>query len=260
VSLRQRAAGRALRELRRALDRHGYDLVSRRDPPMPPDYDQATVELFRRVKPYTLTSHERVAALRQAVLYVSANKIPGAMVECGVWRGGSMMAVAATLVEAGDIGRDLWLYDTFTSMPAPGDEDVDVWGGRAIDYYDEALANPGYAYLPKDEVRRVVTSTGYPPERIRLVQGMVEETIPAEVPDEIALLRLDTDWYRSTAHEMEHLFPRIAAGGVLIIDDYGHFQGAKKAVDEYFNNRGLHPLLNRVDFTGRLVLVTPELR
>jgi len=103
-------------------------------------------------------------------------------------------------------------------------------------------------------VKGALASTGYPRERMHFVRGMVEETIPAEAPPEIALCRLDTDWYESTAHEMAHLYPRICPGGVLLIDDYGHFMGAK-AVDEYVAARNLPVLLNRIDFTGRLVVV-----
>ena len=97
-------------------------------------------------------------------------------------------------------------------------------------------------------------STGYPSERIHLIKGMVEETLPAQAPERLALLRLDTDWYASTKHELEQLYPRVSPGGVLIIDDYGHYEGARNAVDEYFASRGEHVLLQRIDWTGRMVL------
>ena len=87
-------------------------------------------------------------------------------------------------------------------------------------------------------MRATVLSTGYPAERVHLVRGPVEETIPGAAPDALALLRLDTDWYASTRHELEHLYPRLATGGVLIVDDYGHWEGARRAVDEYFDDRG----------------------
>ena len=74
--------------------------------------------------------------------------------------------------------------------------------------------------------------------------------IPKYLPGEIALLRLDTDWYKSTQHELIHLYPLLVGSGVLIIDDYGHWQGAKKAVDEYFSDKKI--LLNRIDYTGRI--------
>src|SRR5690606_24776929 len=99
-----------------------------------------------------------------------------------------------------------------------------------------------------------MVSTGYPMERCHFVEGKVEDTIPATVPDRISLLRLDTDWYESTRHELEHLWPLLQPGGVLIIDDYGHFEGARKAVDEYFLDRSDAPLLNRIDYTGRIAI------
>ena len=93
-------------------------------------------------------------------------------------------------------------------------------------------------------------SLGSGPERIHFVEGKVEDTIPAHAPERIALLRLDTDWYESTRHELEHLYPRLSRGGVLIIDDYGHWQGARQAVDEYFGDAHA-ALLNRIDYTAR---------
>jgi hypothetical protein len=224
----------------------------------PLDFDDELIELCERVGPFTLTSHERIAALRDAVRHVIATDVAGAFVECGVWRGGSAMVIAATLRELGIHDRDLFLFDTFTHMPFPGEEDVDVFGRAAADYYEVASAADAFRYLPLEAVQDAVASTGYPRERTHFVQGMVEETIPEQAPAEIALCRLDTDWYESTAHEMEHLYPRVAPGGVLLIDDYGHFQGSKKAVDEYVAAHDLRLLLHRIDFTGRLVVKPPS--
>ncbi len=78
------------------------------------------------------------------------------------------------------------------------------------------------------------------------------DTIPKNVPEKISILRLDTDWYESTKHELNNLFPRLVSGGILIIDDYGHFQGSKKAVDEYFEENKISSFLFRIDYTGRL--------
>ena len=95
-------------------------------------------------------------------------------------------------------------------------------------------------------------STGYPPEWVAYVEGLVEETITRSAPTRIALLRLDTDWYESTHHELVHLYPQLERGGVLIVDDYGHFAGARKAVDEYFADDPI--LLSRIDYTGRMAV------
>ena len=161
-----------------------------------------------------------------------------------------MMAVALTLLRLGDTTRKLYLYDTFEGMPAPTANDVDLFGDTAQSMMD----NAGGPFLKVDleTTRRNMTQTGYPPNRIFLVPGRVEETIPASSPERIALLRLDTDWYDSTRHELVHLVPRLSRGGVLIIDDYGHWQGARKATDEYFSDKPI--LLNRMDYTGRMAV------
>lgn len=251
------------RVARKGAERLGYRLVRRDAAPVtsggwPHDFDDAMVATCQAVEPYTLTSVERIGSLVQAVRHLSRNRIRGAMAECGVWRGGSMLAVARTLVEEGDTSRELWLYDTFTRMPEPGERDFDIWGRHASEYFDGPVDphdTDGYRYLPLEQVRAVVESSGYPADRLRFVQGLVEETIPAEVPDEIALLRLDTDWYESTKHELEHLYPRLVDGAILIIDDYGQFTGARGAVDEFLAGLGVRPFLHRIDWTGRLVVV-----
>ncbi len=204
--------------------------------------------LFERVRPYTQTSRERITTLADAVRYVVRRNVPGDLVECGVWRGGSSMAIAMTLLELGASDRGLWLYDTFTHMPPAGECDRDHLGGVMSEEQPWPSASV-------EEVQAAVASTGYPPDSVHYVQGMVEQTIPEATPAHIALLRLDTDWYSSTRHELEHLYPRLALGGVLIIDDYGHFAGARKAVDEYFAREPV--LLIRVDYTCRMAVKLP---
>ena len=219
-----------------------------------PDVDSKVRAIFSKVTPYTMTSPERVIGLCDAVRYVVAGGIEGAIVECGVWRGGSSMAAALMLSALGAAVRDLYLFDTFEGMSEPGEHDR-----RASDAAGAAdlLAATGreakvWAYSPLDEVRRNLASTGYPTDRVHFVQGKVEDTIPAGAPETIALLRLDTDWYESTRHELEHLFPRLVPGGVLIIDDYGAWEGARRAVDEFIASGKIRILLNRIDETGRV--------
>ena len=227
----------------------------RSGPAFPLDFEQTDIELYRRVDDYTMTTPPRIYALARAVEYVAAREIPGAIVECGVWRGGSMMAAALTLLRLGVIDRDLYLFDTFMGMTPPSDEDVRGSGERAADLLAaEGPESDIWAIASLEDVRDAVLGVGYPVERIHFVKGPVEETLPARAPDEIALLRLDTDWYASTKHELVHLYPRLARGGVLILDDYGYWQGARRAVDEYLSERNVPLLLNRIDNTGRLAL------
>lgn len=249
------------RPARRALRRAGYDIV--RHPsvvptPPPEELGPAAREVIEKVMPYTLTSPERIFALWQAVRYVVAADVPGAIVECGVWRGGSMMAVAMTLMEMDRADRDLYLFDTFTEMPPPGPRDVDLFGIEAHRYHEQ-LANegidPAFGYLPIERVQELIRLTGYPIEQTHFVHGLVEETVPERAPERIALLRLDTDYYSSTSHEMRHLLPRVADGGVLIVDDYGHWRGSAEAVDEHLAESGMPLLLNRIDYTGRIAVV-----
>jgi O-methyltransferase len=235
----------AKQTVRRVLEGRGYEL-RRRAPDEFADLPAEVQERIRRVRPYTQTSPERLAAMCGAIDYITANKVVGDVVECGVWRGGTMMAAALTLLAHGDTSRGLWLYDTFTGMTKPTEHDVDLDGASQLDAWSDDA--DGEELQPG--VESLLSSSGYP--NLRFVRGPVEETIPGEAPDRIALLRLDTDWYESTRHELEHLWPRLAVGGVLIIDDYGHFAGARKAVDEYF--AGTRIFLHRIDYTGRIAV------
>ena len=222
---------------------------------LPIDFDETDAELCRLVGPYTMTTPPRIYALRRAVEYVAARPVQGAVVECGVWRGGSMMAVALTLLRLGVTDRDLYLFDTFSGMTEPGDEDVKHTGERAADVLAGASREShDWAIAPIEQVREAVLGVGYPEDRIHFVEGRVQDTVPGGAPDEIALLRLDTDWYSSTKHELVHLYPRLARGGVLIVDDYAYWQGARQAVDEYIEESDLSLLLNRIDYTARMAV------
>jgi len=196
-------------------------------------------------------------ALCEAVRYLERAGVDGAIVECGVWRGGSMMAAALTLLERGSGDRELHMFDTFTEMPRPDERDTHMSGTPGPEFFERVVAadEDVYGLLPLDRVRALLESTGYPPQRLHFVAGLVEETIPERAPERIALLRLDTDWYRSTIHELRHLYPRVVSGGIVIVDDYGEFAGARDAVDEYLAEAGDPVLLNRVDFSCRLIQV-----
>jgi O-methyltransferase len=230
-------------------------------PLLSPDYEPELERVIKRVRKHTMTTPRRIAALCDSVEHAVRSGVPGAVVECGVWKGGSMMAAALTLLRLDAADRDLFLFDTFAGMPPPTDEDV----FSAYDGYNpmrhwrrrqRSEGHNAWHYVPAEEVRAAVLSTGYPAERVHLVEGRVEDTLPAGAPGAIAVLRLDTDWYASTRHELEHLYPRLSAGGALILDDYGHYEGARRAVDEYFAEHGGRPLLSRIDYTGRVGVKT----
>ena len=220
-------------------------------------YDAAVVATMRAVAPYTMTPPARLVALQDAVAYVVAARIPGAIVECGVWRGGSMMAISRALLELGAADRELWLYDTFEGMTEPGEHDRTADGRAADTWISNERSTPtgattGVFGASQAEVGANLARTGYPPSLLRFVQGPVEETLLVDRPQQLALVRLDTDFYESTRAELEALYPLLAPGGVLILDDYGYWLGARRAVDEYFRDNPA--LLLRIDGSARIII------
>ena len=148
------------------------------------------------------------------------------------------MAAALALLQLNVHDRDLYLFDTFQVMPKPEAVDVDFGGGAAMDmFHQQQIGEDGSENCLAElaDVQTNMARTSYDPGRIHFVPGKVEDSIPGQAPETIALLRLDTDWYSSTRHELEHLFPRLSPGGILIVDDYGHWEGARKATDEYLS-------------------------
>jgi O-methyltransferase len=220
------------------------------------DLETEFLELHELCREQTMTSLERMYALWSATNYIVENDLPGDFVECGVWRGGSVMLMATTLLRRGDTTRDLWLFDTFDGMTAPTAEDLQAMSGRpAADIlreHERTPDDPFWGIAARDAVERNLRSTSYPFERFHVVEGDVTATLPESAPDRISLLRLDTDWYASTRHELEQLYPRLVGGGVLIIDDYGYWRGARKATDEFVATLRPRPLLQRIDYTGRI--------
>ena len=233
-----------------------YKIFKGLDQALRPDMEPEFMEIHKKCKQHTMTSAQRMYALYMATKYVVQHNIAGDMVECGVWRGGSSMVIAATLLTMNERGRKIYLYDTFTGMTKPGKGDTnyrnepleEIWESRQTKDYNT------WCYAPLEQVRKNIYSTGYPEENLVFVKGPVEKTIPATMPESIAILRLDTDWYESTYHELRHLFPRLSMHGVLLIDDYGCLKGARDAVDKYFYENGVKILLNRIDHTGRICI------
>ena len=211
-------------------------------------HDDEARATMTAVRGWTMTSHSRVFALIVAVRYVVDNQVPGAIVECGVWRGGSMQAVARTLLGRGAGDRDLHLFDTFAGMPAPTEADRRLAGPSARELLDGRPRTASvWAIAGLDDVQAGMSSTGYPAERIHYHAGLVQDTIPAQAPERIALLRLDTDWYESTRHELAHLYDRLTPGAVIVVDDYDYWEGSRQAVDEFIAAGGHRLLLVPVD-------------
>ena len=206
--------------------------------------------LFEQVKPYTMTSVEALFALYTAVTYVLDRNIPGDILECGVWRGGSALLAALILKMRGINDRTLYLYDTFEGMPAPTEFDIDKYGRTGAEMMEQYGDDIGWCYASLEDVQTAFSEHSFEFD-IEFVQGDVMETLKEIQPEAISVLRLDTDWYESTALELELLYPRLSTGGVLIIDDYGVWAGSRKATDDYFSNVP-KPMLVRIDKEVRL--------
>lgn len=213
-------------------------------------------ETARKVSRRTLSDIAAQWALYKAVEHVVKHNIAGDIVECGVWSGGSMLLASFALRHFGDTSRKIYLYDTFEGMPEPAEIDTDCHGNSALAQYRAHKAQ-GQSWGfggPLEHVRQVVCASGYPAENFVFVKGMVEDTLEATLPEKISLLRLDTDLYASTYHELVHGYPKLSNGGILMIDDYGQFVGSRKATDQYIAENKLPLFLARVNKTVHLAV------
>ncbi len=220
--------------------------------------EPAFLQMWRACAPFTMTSMVRGYALFKAIEYLSREGIAGDLVECGVWKGGSAMIMAMALRHFGDGSRQFHLFDTFAGMTRPGEFDRSAASGSLVeDRWEVNRRADGandWARASIDEVRANLAMTGYAADHFILHVGDVLDTLPSASPTVIAMLRLDTDFYESTKAELTHLYRRVVSGGFVVIDDYGHFLGARKAVDEYLTSlTPPSPFLHRVDYTGRLI-------
>lgn len=247
--------GRAARKVGLQISR-----VSSASNRLPVEATPEDAELINSLSGFTMTSSERLWSLINAVRHVVDNQISGDFVECGVWRGGSVMAMASELTTLGVNDRRIWLYDTFAGMTDPTSFDIEAGSGvtaeNMLSATEVADGDNVWCVADQQDVSANVRSTGYPFDNFTFVEGDVAQTLKYSFPETISLLRLDTDWYESTRMELEVLYPRLALGGVCIFDDYGHWQGARKAVDEYFEKLGHRPYMHPIDYSGRVLIKT----
>lgn len=199
--------------------------------------------------PKSLTSKERLLAMVSALIHIDRERIEGDVVECGVWRGGNIILARKLSPD-----RACWLYDTFEGMTMPSAEND---GHDLVErYLRNRTSGDPWCSAGIDDVKGIFRVAEVLDETmLRFVAGDVVETLKwsENLPERIALLRLDTDWYASTKAELDVLYPLLVPGGVLIVDDYGHWSGCRKAVDEYFGHD--IPFL-RIDYTA-IALVKP---
>lgn len=194
------------------------------------------------VRPHTMLTVEALYEIYRAVRYLATAGVPGDLVECGVFMGGAVRAATEWAHQAGLAPRPFHLYDTFAGFPEGTAAETDFLGNEIKMY--------GHPHF-RDVVAEVVGGSPWPKESFVFVEGDVAATLRTTRPERIALLRLDTDDYASTRAELEALYPLVEPGGVVMIDDYGHFRGARQATDEYFAGLARPPLLHRVSYAVR---------
>ncbi len=200
-------------------------------------------KLYRKVRPYTMLGVTRLRGLYNAVRYVVDRKIAGDLVECGAARGGSAALMGLTLQRLGD-SRKLWVFDTFEGLPAPTNADPDL---------EIAEKYTGSCLGDLSEVSKFFLQLGILSQS-QLIKGLFQDSLPISEIEKIAVLHIDCDWYDSTMMCLNHLYDRVSPGGVIQIDDYGHWAGARKAVDEFLRERSIDARLRRLDYTGRQLI------
>jgi O-methyltransferase len=248
------------RLIQTALNKFGYEL--RKDPKtqMPVELSREECDIVNYVmaNKLTMVSHERLWTTLMACKYAIEQDIPGDFVECGVWRGGNAL-VAAEMFKLYGVSKKVWLFDTFKGMTAPTDADVEAAGGKSAQQQfalDQRDTHNAWCYASLGDVRNSFDKKGLLSENVVFVEGDVCQTLgnADRLPEQICVLRLDTDWYESTKKELEVLYPKLSLGGCLIIDDYGYWAGSKKATDEYFASQAKRPFLQYTDVTGRVAV------
>ena len=205
-----------------------------------------------------MTGPHRMYALVKCLENVVENNIEGDFVECGVWRGGNLI-LSQKIFDKHSSNKKVYGYDTFSGMTEPSSNDVDF----RLDFAETLMKKTNkidnkkniWAFVSKEKVLFNI-SKFFKKHNIKLIEGDVRETllVNENLPSKISILRIDTDWYDSTKVELEILFPLLQKKGFLIIDDYGHFMGAKKAVDEYFEKNNIKPYLHIVDYSCRVFI------
>lgn len=248
--------GRLGYELRRKEDRSrlGYEL------------EEQALAAIRKIRPFTMLPPERLITLYQQAAHCETAGVRGAFVECGVWKGGGVALMALANLDHGAERRDLHLFDAFTDICEPDQavdgeravREVKAWGkGGGVDgklapvtgFYD-SMGGAGTLDGNKELLEKLV---GYPANRLHYHVGWFQDTLPKDAAGigRVAILRLDGDWYASTKVCLEHLYDQVVDGGFVIVDDYGAYDGCRKAVDEFRRRRGITAYLNHIDGEAR---------
>lgn len=199
---------------------------------------QLKTSLTRQLLPYSMGGRKALENAFEVTALVEQKKIVGALVECGVAKGGTAAMMALTNRELGTIKRPKWFFDSYEGLPEPTAEDFE--GGKAGHFI---------CPLPKGACLGAIEQVSdlmfdklnLPQNEVHLVKGWFQDTVPVhrERIGPIAVLRLDGDWYESTKVPLENFYDQVSLGGYIIIDDYATCFGSRKAVDEFRAERNI---------------------
>jgi O-methyltransferase len=234
--------------------------ISGKEQILPVEFTQKEKEIFDYVinEKLTMTSPQDIVTTILCAKHAALNDMKGDFVECGVWRGGNVVA-AKLIFDEMNYKNEIYLYDTFTGMTEPSDKDINLKTDESMEdlyYIDKKEDHHDWCFSSIEEVKNNITKAGIGLDSVKFIKGDVLETLKDEnnLPQNISILRLDTDWYDSTKIELEVLYPRLISNGFLIVDDYGHWEGQKRAVDEYFKNIK-KPFMNIIDPPSSRILI-----
>ncbi|MDC1330615.1 TylF/MycF family methyltransferase [Pelagibacteraceae bacterium] len=214
-------------------------------------------ELINLVKDYSMTPQIRIYSLIKALKHINQKKILGDFVECGVWKGGNIILFKKIIELTNDSSRKIFAYDTFEGMTEPDENDFDIsknLNAKILMKKDKDKKTNIWGVCSLEDVKSNIQANVKNVDDIKFIKGPVEKTLDIQenLPEKISLLRLDTDWYSSTKKELEILYKKVSPGGVIIIDDYGHWGGSKKAVDEFFLDK--YVWMHYIDYACRLII------
>jgi O-methyltransferase len=190
---------------------------------------------LERIAPYALGGVRVLAKLQRIAQDLVERKIEGDFVECGVFNGGSAAGIAAVLRDG---PQRVWLYDSFEGMPTTSAQD----GKTAAEFV-------GACKGEEAKVLEAFAIARFPRERVVVRKGWFEATFKEPLPEKVALLHLDCDWYESVLLSLRTFYDRVAEGGVIILDDFGHWEGCREAFYDFAAEKKLKPLLERFGHT-----------
>ena len=241
--------------INKIADQMGYSIINN---------NQKIAELSKKdndyidlVSKFSMTPKIRIYNLLQALRHLKMKKIDGDYVECGVWKGGNVLLFKKFLENEDFSQRNIYAFDTFEGMTNPDENDFEIntnISATKLLKNDKKKETNVWGVCSLENVKKNISKYVNNLENIYFVKGPVEITLneAKNIPKKISLLRLDTDWYQSTKKELEVLYEKVSSGGVIIIDDYGHWGGSKKAVDNFFSDK--YVWMHYVDYACRLII------